>query len=173
MKLRLMSSLLATMAIAVAGIAQDASAAQKAIEARYAQYVKAIKAKDLKGVMALSAGNRTYKTKEGQTVQRADIERSIAAQFKVVKSYDELKFAIKNFKLNGKEASMIVSSTTKAKIALPNGDKTAVLASKTESRVWWTNTDKGWLILKSEVIDDSQTLDGKPIIVAAPKKGGG
>ena len=169
MKIKQLAVIVAA-SVSFCSFAQDAATARKAIEGRYAEYVKAIKSKNLKAIMSLSTADRTYKTKEGQVHKRADIEKNIGNQFKAIKSYDDVKFTIKDFKLTGKEAIVTVTSAVKAKIIMtPDGKKTGALETKTESRVWWISTDKGWLIKKTEVISDSQMLDGKPIVKQVQK----
>lgn len=132
-------------------------------EAIYKASAKALKDRDLKTINSYEAEDFSLKTIDGKSMNReqanASLEKSLAI-FKTISKADE---EITEIKIENDTATLQVTEKMSATtIADPQGKEHSV-ESTTKSRDIWIKKGDKWLIKYSEVLEDTSTLDGKPM----------
>ena len=166
MKLKNLGAQILVMSVAIfaAGFVYGATdSTRTTFEGIYKMYGKATQDKDAKTIISYETDDFTMKTSDGKTLTRdqanAMLEQSLAI-FKTISKIDE---QITDIKVENDTATLMVTEKmTATTIADPQG-KEHVMDGATKSKDIWVKKGDKWMIKSSEILEDTTTIDGKPV----------
>jgi ketosteroid isomerase-like protein len=131
------------------------------ITALYTKVAKAMKAKDINTILA--SGTPDFVSIEHGTKMNAKQSKEMMeAQFKMMKSIDEVNMKPTKIDVKGTTANVMSTFSMKATMAGQDG-KAHKIVSSGSSKDIFVKTKKGWLMKSMESIDSKMMMDGKPM----------
>lgn len=153
----------AFVAIFVAAIAMpDAASVRKELETKYTKFSVCVLKRNVDDIKKMSTSNFVYKYKNGTQLGLKESLDMLKMNLLMMKSIDSASFKIAKLTVSGNNATAITDIKVAATMA-GNGGKTQKVLNTSQTRDFWINTPKGWLIKRSEEIKSLMTVNGKPV----------
>jgi ketosteroid isomerase-like protein len=132
-------------------------------EGIYKIYATAMKDHDAKTIISYETDDFTFKTSDAKTLNRDQANALIQQSLAILKTISKLDQDITDIKVENGTATLIVTEKmTATSIADPQG-KQHIIDGITKSKDIWVKKGDKWMIKSTEVLEDTSTIDGKPV----------
>lgn len=152
--------LVAGLASSIATFALDA---KSDFQKLYTKAANAMKSKNVTVLFGMTTPDFTYKSKEGMTMKRKEVEAQMKAQFSMLKSVTTSTMTVKSATVTGNKATVVATGVFEGKIANPQTKKDVVVKSISETKDTWIKGKSGWKLQSIVTVKETTTMDGKEI----------
>jgi hypothetical protein len=129
----------------------------------YAKKAEYSRKKDIRSLLELNTPDYKVMLRDGKTMNNAQLEEQLKLFFRVVVRNIRFDHEIKEIKVNGNEAVVLVEQKDKRVQNFPDG-KTHEVEANVIHRDTWIKTANGWkLKLTEEQQQTKLAIDGKPV----------
>ncbi|MBI4751729.1 MAG: nuclear transport factor 2 family protein [Acidobacteria bacterium] len=136
----------------------------KEIQAHYSELDKAIKDKKIEAMASVITEDFKFQSKDGRSFTNKQTLQLTEQMFSALQTVHESVSKVEKVE-EGDDATTLVATvkqTLKGTITGPDG-KPHELVVVTVSKDHWVDTEDGWKMKASTTIEETSTLDGKPM----------
>jgi ketosteroid isomerase-like protein len=142
---------------------EDAEAVRQILEAAYARCNDIYRKKDDQRFWQLTTPDFTQQLLDGQTLDRSRAEPLLRQSFAAMESVSHYAATIDDLTVNEDEAVALTTATLSMRAKDPFGASHDNVLTTT-CRHFWTKTDRGWLIRRSEELKGRALVDGQVVM---------